>query len=499
MYTYNQLIFPSHMEKNTRFLVLAGFSLNGPVGTPFIIRDNIEPSYILGDCRLTENVRMAKKYGITPLILRLNGSHGECVVNHDELNTPVFRFKTLEATDESNNIAIHLFPTYMIIKGINTSYSYLFADYKGVDDLAFAIKQDLYFGSGEVDVEVINQIPIKGLCASEKYVRFTGADDGFHYVSNHSNPDSEDKIQMQLQLLKDSFIAEDGSEVFFTGELSSFQVDTLLFTDIPYEKAPGQLSSIFGDFAKTKTNEQSIFCSVVLCSDLFSKSRFTVTGEDTYETQVQSLVEKASINTEEHRHLEHIEVVVGIQNSENPKYSSMPVAANYACMRYKLPNFHNSATNKQLLNINTLQNRELKKVEVAKLTSSGYICIVPSIKKGFVPYSSRNLYPQNKLYSKPHYLRSIGYDVNRIAGFFNQYIGEPLSFVLLQSIITQVDAFIDSLAEDHPIYRDIKMEVLHFDQENLTLSISFELYGEIETVRTSFTYISSSEVSVSWQ
>lgn len=86
-----------------------------------------------------------KKYGITPLILRLNGSHGECVVNHDELNTPAFRFKTLEATDESNNIAIHLFPTYMIIKGINTSYSYLFADYKGVDDLAFAIKQDLYF------------------------------------------------------------------------------------------------------------------------------------------------------------------------------------------------------------------------------------------------------------------------------------------------------------------------------------------------------------------
>lgn len=43
------------------------------------------------------------------------------------------------------------------------------------------------------------------------------------------------------------------------------------------------------------------------------------------------------------------------------------------------------------------------------------------------------------------------------------------------------------------------MEVLHYDQENLTLSISFELYGEIETVRTSFTYISSSEVSVSWQ
>ncbi|MEC4620916.1 hypothetical protein VST04_22750 [Bacillus paranthracis] len=498
MYKYNQLIFPSHMEKNTRFLVLAGFSFNGPVGTPFIIRENTDPSYILGDCRLTENVRMARKYGITPLILRLNGTHGECVVNHDELNTPALRFKTLEATDESNNISIHLFPTHMVVKGVNNSYSYLFADYKGLDELAFAIKQDLYFKAGEVDVEVVNQVPVAGLCLAERHVRFTGADDGFHYVSNHDDSDSDDKLQMQLQLLRDSLIDEDGSELYFTGELSSFQIDTLLFTDIPYEKASAELTSIFGEFAKTKTSEQSIFCSAVLCSDLFSESRYGVTGEDTYEPQIQTLLEKASINKEESRHLEHVEVVVGVQDSENPKYLSMPAAATYACMRYKLPNFHNSATNKQLLYINTLQSRELKKVEVAKLTSSGYICIVPSIKKGFVPFSSKNLYPQNTLYSKPHYLRSISYDVNRIAGFFNQYIGEPFSFVLLQSIITQVDAFIDNLSEDHPIYRNIKMEVLDYDQVNLTLSISFELYGEIESVKTSFTYVPSSEVNVSW-
>lgn len=205
---------------------------------------------------------MARKNRITPLILRLNGTHGECVVDHDELNTPALRFKTLEATDESNHISIHLFPTHMVVKGINNSYSYLFADYKGLDELAFAIKQDLYFKAGEVDVEVVNQIPIAGLCLAERHVRFTGADDGFHYVSNHDDSDSDDKLQMQLQLLRDSLIDEDGSELFFTGELSSFQIDTLLFTDIPYEKASAELTSIFGEFAKTKTSEQSIFAQL---------------------------------------------------------------------------------------------------------------------------------------------------------------------------------------------------------------------------------------------
>lgn len=123
-----------------------------------------------------------------------------------------------------------------------------------------------------------------------------------------------------------------------------------------------------------------------------------MTGEDTYEPQIQTLLEKASTNKEKSRHLEHVEVVVGVQDSENPKYLSMPAAATYACMRYKLPNFHNSATNKQLLYINTLQSRELKKVEVAKLTSSGYICIVPSIKKDLFLFPQKSLPSEHTLF-----------------------------------------------------------------------------------------------------
>ncbi|MEK1829067.1 hypothetical protein AAAC51_07910 [Priestia megaterium] len=172
MFTYNQLIFPSHMEKNTRFLVLAGFSLSGPSGTPFIMREETDPIDVLGNCRLADNARMAMDEGITPLILRLNGAHGKCVVTHETLGLPVLEFTTLDATDESNHIDIHVFPTHLIVKGLSSDITYLFSDYNSLDALVSAIKRDLYFGAGEVDVEVVNEAPLAGLCLEEKYVSY---------------------------------------------------------------------------------------------------------------------------------------------------------------------------------------------------------------------------------------------------------------------------------------------------------------------------------------
>ncbi|WP_377262795.1 hypothetical protein [Priestia sp. YIM B13551] len=487
------------MEKNTRFLVLAGFSLSGPVGTPFILRGDTDPIEVLGISRLAENVELARQYGITPLVLRLNGSHGECVVNHDELNLPALQFKTLDATDDCNNIDIHLLPTHLIVKGLTGDITYYFADYKGIDALATAIKRDLYFGKGEVDVEVLNQVPLTNLCLAERYVGFQGADDGFNLVSNHNETDSDDKLQAQIQLLRDSFIDTEGEGVYFTGELSGFQIDTLVFTDIPYEKAPADLAYILGGFATAKTEEQSIFCSVVLCSDLFAETRYTDEGEDTYSAQIQSLLNIAPNSIEETSFLEHVEVVVGVQDAIYAKQITMPCAANYAFMRYALPDFYTSATNKALLSMNTLQSRELKQNEVANLSSSGYICIVPSIRKGFVPFLSKNFYPQNAFHAKPHYLRSVHYDVGRMAGFFNQYIGEPFNYTLFQSILTQVNSFKDQLLEGHPLYQNITIEVLDYTDTQFTLSIAFQLYGEVEVVRTSFEYVPSSEVNISWQ
>lgn len=498
MYNYNQLIFPSYMEKDTRFFVIAGFSLNGPVDTPFSIRDGVDPIEVLGDCRMAENYLMAKEYGITPLLLRLNGSHGECEINHEELNTPALRFKTAEATDESNNIHIHLFPSYMIVEGVYNSFSYFYSDYKTMDELVSAIKNELYFGKGEVDVEIINPVPIQGLCLNELYVAMDGADDGFNYVSQFDDSDSEEKVALQLEILKNNILDEVADYAQYTGELSGFQIDTLLFTDIPFEKSPIELPRILGQFAAAKTDEQIGFCSIVLCSDFFSDSRFDEESNDTYISGVQYLLDNAPTDKTD-SYLKHVEVVLGTQESVNASTLTMPCAASYACMRYSLPDYYTSATNKGINSISSLINTELKQEEVAKLSSSGYICIVPSIIKGFVPFSSRNLYPKTSIYSKPHYLRSIYFDVDRIVSYFEPYIGESFSLMTIQSLLSQIKSFLDKLLNKHPIYKNITLEIMDYGEEYLKLSSSFELYGEIESVRSSFEYVPTNEVVITWQ
>lgn len=498
MFTYNQLILPSHTEKNTRFLALAGFSTSGPVGVPFLLREGTDPIDVLGQSRLTENVRMAQRYGITPLILRLNGSHGECLIKHEESGADILLFKTIDATDEANNITIHLFPTHLVVEGIWSSQSYLFADYNSLDELVAAIKRELYYGESEVDVEVLNQLPLAGLALNERHVTFNGADDGFNHISNHDDSDTAEKVELQLELLRNMLLEEEGNQTMYGGELGSFLIDTLLFTDIPFEKAPTALTEIFGTFGKSKTDEQKIFCSIVLGSDSFSEDRFDEEGEDMYLAQIDRLLAAGT----EARNLAHLtrnlEVVIGSQEPSNGRYTSMPCAATYACMRYKLPGFHHSGTNKPLLYVNTLLSKELRKDEVANLSGSGYICIVPSIKKGFVPFSAKNISPYHTLHSKPHYLRNIHYDVNRIAGFFNQYIGEPVSNAVLGTILSQVTNFVNDLKVNHPIYNDISIEVLDYDQTTLYVAVSFVLYGEVERVSTAFEYVSASEVSVQW-
>ncbi|MEK1829066.1 hypothetical protein AAAC51_07905 [Priestia megaterium] len=120
-----------------------------------------------------------------------------------------------------------------------------------------------------------------------------GADDGYNYVSNHDETDSAEKIASQLQLLRDSFIDVDEAGFYFQGELSNFEVDTLIFTDIAYEKAPVDLAYILGGFAAAKTEEQSVFCSIVLCSDYFSTDRYDEEGLDLYNSQITNLLSLA--------------------------------------------------------------------------------------------------------------------------------------------------------------------------------------------------------------
>lgn len=520
MYSYSDVFFPHHISPDTRFFVLMGSALNGPVNTPFFIRNGVDPYAVLGDCRLAENYLVAKQNGINPLILRLNGSHGEAVLTHEGRGEPFLYFKTIEARDECNQISIRTFPTHMIMEGLKGKKIYYFKDYVNTSDLAKTIEEDLHYDDGEVEVKVLKNYKLDSAFLRETQHYVSGADDGYNYLMNHDGTDADEMIQAQLDLLEERILdidSNDGS-YFYASELDVYQIDTVLFTDIPYERAPVRLTEILGKFAESKTNDQGIHCSVVLCSDLFADERkiSVTTGMDNYTEQISQLIECSSYNIYgEHltrgewiqygeedlmafdRYLKHIEVVVGIQENISATKEKMSCAASFASMRYHLP-YHVSATNKPLLGVNTLYSNHLLQDEVANLSDNGYTLCVPSKTNGIVPYSTKSLLPHfNSFRTKPHYMRSVCLDVYRITRLFDEHIGDPTTLTMINSISENVSDLLDEMKET-PIYRNISVEFSQITGESISFSITFELYGEIEAVKTSFEFTPSSEVSVKW-
>lgn len=521
MYAYSNILFPRNISQNTRFFALMGFALNGPVNTPFFIKDGVDPYDVLGDCRLAENYLVAKQNGINPLIIRFNGSHGEVILFHEDKEEPYLRFKTVEARDECNQISIRTFPTYMTIEGLRGKKIYYFKDYVGTSDLVNAIKKDTYYDNGEVEIEVLNNYPLNTAFKRDTQHYFSGADDGYNYLMNHDGTDSDEKIQAQLDLLREKILDTDyDGSYFYASELDIYQIDTILFTDIPYERAPLRLVEILGKFAESKTKDQCIHCSVVLCSDLFADKRLSNLdfddGTDNYTKQISKLIECSPYNIYgEHlsrgewiqygeedlvtfnRFLKHIEVVVGIQENIDAIKEKMPCAASFASMRYNLP-YHTSATNKPLPGVNTLYSNHLLKDEVANLSDNGYTLCVPSKTNGIVPYSTKSLLPHfNSFHAKPHYIRCVCLDVYRITRLFDNHIGEPTTFTFINKISENISELI-AVIKESPIYRNISVEFLEITGEYINFAITFELYGEIEEIKTSFEFSPSSEVIVKW-
>ena len=523
MYTYSDILFPSDIPQNTRFFALIGFALNGPVNMPFFIKDGVDPYEVLGDCRLAENYLVAKQNGINPIIVRINGSHGEAVLLHEEKGEPFLYLKTVEARDECNQISIRTSPTHIVVEGLNGKKTYYLKDYISVEKLAEKIKFDMYYDDGEVEVQVLKSAPIDSAFRRDTQYYFSGADDGYNYLMRHDGTDSDEMIQAQLDLLQEKILDIDykANHYAHASELDIYLIDTVLFTDIPYEREPVRLTEILGKFAESKTKEQCIHCSVVLCSDLFADERVSYlnneNGMDNYTEQISQLLERSSYNiyqeyltagesiqyddedlvTFDH-YLKHIEVVVGIQESINPIRDKMPCAASFAAMRYNL-SYHESATNKPLLGVNTLYSNHLLKDEVANLSANGYTLCVPSKINGIVPYSTKSLWPHfNSFQIKPHYMRAVRIDVYRLSRLFDKYIGERTTVTVINSISEKVSELIVQIRENNPIYRNISAEFLDITKDSIRFSIMFELYGEVGAVKTTFEFTPSNEVNIEW-
>jgi hypothetical protein len=128
-------------------------------------------------------------------------------------------------------------------------------------------------------------------------------------------------------------------------------------------------------------------------------------------------------------------------------------------------------------------NFEISKEDVALLTANGYICIVPSIRRGFVPYYASS-YSKDKesAMTKPHNLRTSQYVSRRLVEEVDLLIGSNYSILSIKETREKARELLDSLVASKVIRSyELQFELL---ERNTVLNINASLtpFSEIKSI-----------------
>lgn len=487
MYTLTDIRVASTIPEQSRYLLLVGFALNGPARTPFTIKDGINPYELLGDCLLADAYVEARLQGIEPLVLRLNGNHATQTIKVNDV--PIFTVEAVQGNTESNNIVLHVFPTHLSVKGLITDRTYLFSEYPTADRLVDAINFDADYGLGEIKGNALSALfPTKDLTDKEYQLFLEEGRDESHLVVRNERL-SEVTIDERINLLRDTLLESYDEEYASNSEFSPFNIDTVILTDFAHELYPSA-TEILGKFCESKTLEQPLFCSGLIGSYLLN-------GEDDVTESVASLVEKGN-KGHSHDYYKHVEVVLGTQRAYENEDKKIPVVTGFGAMRY-LQASHLSATNKKISTILNLFAR-IRKEDVALLTSNGYTCIVPSIRKGFVAYKSTSFIENQQLVSsKPHYVRPMYEAISFLLDDLDIMIGSNISRLQMSKVTNLFNDKIRELVEKRESFKDIQYEVYFKSQDTIGVSLVFIPYGEVSSVQSNVLYDTARKAVVTWR
>ena len=490
MYSLNQIQLPSSIEAQDNYFSIVGFALNGPVDVPFIIRDSVSPYEVLGVCPMADAYVVARSKGIKPLLLRLNGSHGVAEIKFPD-NSIAFKVKSVEANTRCNTINITVYPTHIRVTGVTGNERfYVYSSYPTINSLVQAINDDARYGIGEITATTDYPFAECSTLTNSAYdLWLEDGHSGDGYISRFDGTDTVDKYNLQIELLRESLLDESEESYSHTGEFTPFNIDTILVPDITYENAP-LIAEIMGKYAESKSNEQNSFCSVVIGSMFFKEEE----SEDyLYSPMIQQLIDTKAISNEEY--YSHVEIVIGVEQADE-RNAKIPVATRFASSRYLLP-IAISATNKEIADINTLFSR-LRKEDIASLAASGYTCIIPSIRRGHVAYKSISFLADNNLImSKPHYGRASRYYANQIVNSLGSFIGQPANSLQLNAMEQLLRQEIEEV-KALDVYKTIDYVIEGSGTSEIKVTLTFAIYGEIESVQTSVSYDPARKMVIEW-
>jgi hypothetical protein len=307
----------------------------------------------------------------------------------------------------------------------------------------------------------------------EKIIYMEGAYDGFHYIPQTTEEGIIYEIdgviprtntQNALFLLQNTLLLEDRINTDL--DLLGYTLDTICYSDIPYESAPEDLLRTFGLFSYEYTEQYGTYVASVLSS---------ITPHETYHPKDNPF----NLDPE---WLKHLLIAEGEEVSTVFQEDTMPISLNYAALRYKTE----GTTSNIPFPENTILVNEHGKVKIAELVGKGYICTTGTKKNVIVPFYEQNLYPSSSYLSKSYLLRSAYQDIAQIAELFNDSIGEIFSankLLIVQQLLNELCEEI----KKKPHYREVSSSLTQVD-DMLMVSIQIVFYGEIGSMTVMASY-----------
>lgn len=414
-------------------LVLVGTALDGPSHTPFSLNADVDPHEALGQTPLADAYNAARRVGMNNIIAyRLNGAHATALLK-DDYGKEVMSFRSISGTFDSNSIKLNVFPTHLFVTRTDgVSRSYFFDKYPTAQDLAYAINLDARYGLLEFNATVIDEYyQMPGIVAIQTDVLFTGGLDEEHLV-NSRDPKAEAPTDASLvvselkERLKVALFGEDLADILSrspNSELGSLHYGVIALCDMFHDDDP-ELTEMLGAFCLHKTNESGVGSIGVIGTKpiyepLLDEGEVSDTEAFTHE-KVLELVELSDSLPDEEAY-KYIQVIVGQTAYAESDATSISLAYAYAATQAQFP-YYTMMSNKAITGVGKL-NTQITKEDIALLTANGYTCIVPSIRRGFVPYYATS-YSKDKesLMAKPHNLR--------ISQYISQVLVEELDWLV---------------------------------------------------------------------
>lgn len=474
-------------QENT--LVLVGTALDGPSNIPFVLGPDADHYQLLGTSPLADAANAAKRAGATKVVLyRLNGEHATASIKNS-LGVEIIRLRSVCASEKYNDIRIIIYSDYLYVIGTDSiPRSYFFDRYKTANELAYAINRDAFYGLLEFNADSLDDTYLlANMVSTAVETVFSGGLSESNLVTvrnpSASTFTSNDYIFPALKTrLEKAFFGGDALDIQErqpNSNLGMLHCGVIAVCDMYHDDNP-EFTEILASFCLNKQKETGSGCiGVIGTKPIYPDDVYNLLDVEGYVSNLVSISE-ATVDMEAYQ---CVQVVPGQVSYPESDEEIVSLAYGYAATQAKFP-YYTMMSNKPIHGLGKL-NIEFSKEDIALLTANGYTCIVPSIRKGNVPYYSAS-YSKDKesIMSRPHNLRIAQYVSYMLTEELDSLIGYSHTALSIKDAIEKAQEILNSLVKNKIVKNyTMSYELLNRNTQ-LNIEVSLTTFSEIKAINS---------------